>query len=43
MSLRLKALGALRQRRQRDRMEPPAKLNTGGKRRLRQLLRRVGL
>ena len=43
LPLRLEALRALYRRRQRDCVELPAELNARGERRLRQLLRRVGL
>ena len=43
LPLRLEAIGALHQRRQRNRMEPSAKFNTCGERRLRQFLRCIGL
>ena len=39
----IEAIGALHQRRQRNRMEPSAKFNTCGERRLRQFLRCIGL
>lgn len=43
LPLRLEAIGALHQRRQRNRVEPSAKFNTCGERRLRQFLRCIGL